>query len=143
MQEYKVFDHTADIGVEIYGRTKRELFANAARCLNDIMIERTEPVSVKEDTWRETTVTVEGADLPDLLVNFLRELLYLFHGKKAVIGLCAILACGNQRLVARLIFEPYCKKKHAMKTEVKAITYHGLTVEKIENSWKARVIFDV
>jgi SHS2 domain-containing protein len=30
MSHYKFFDHTADIGVEVTGRTKKELFVNAA-----------------------------------------------------------------------------------------------------------------
>jgi len=30
MSNYKFFDHTADIGVEITGRTRKGLFVNAA-----------------------------------------------------------------------------------------------------------------
>jgi len=29
---YRVFDHTADLGVEIYGINKEELFCNSAFC---------------------------------------------------------------------------------------------------------------
>jgi SHS2 domain-containing protein len=29
MSNYKLFDHTADIGVEVSGRTSKELFVNA------------------------------------------------------------------------------------------------------------------
>jgi len=30
MRNYNFFDHTADIGVEVTGRTRNELFVNAA-----------------------------------------------------------------------------------------------------------------
>jgi SHS2 domain-containing protein len=51
--------------------------------------------------------------------------------------------CGNKRLKAQLMGEPYNKKKHSIKTEIKAVTYSGLNVEKQKSGWRARVIFDV
>jgi SHS2 domain-containing protein len=39
--------------------------------------------------------------------------------------------------------EPYNRKKHSIKTEIKAVTYSGLTVERVKAGWRARVIFDV
>jgi SHS2 domain-containing protein len=82
MSNYKFFDHTADIGVEISGRTKKELFANAANALFDILIENNDSKSksAEKTQKRQRTVTVDGADPEDLLINFLRELLYLFNG---------------------------------------------------------------
>ena len=65
MSNYKFFNHTADIGVEITGSTKKDLFVNAAEALFDVMIENK-----------------TGADVSDLLINFLREILYLFNGEK-------------------------------------------------------------
>ena len=82
MSNYKFFDHTADIGVEISGRTKKELFANAASALFDVLIENNDSKnkSAAKTQKRQKTVTVQGADMEDLLINFLRELLYLFNG---------------------------------------------------------------
>ena len=140
MSNYKFFDHTADIGVEVTGRTRKELFVNAAQALFDIMIEnKTGLEAVKQ----QKRITVEGTDVSDLLINFLREILYLFNGEALVIGKCEITKCGNKTLDARLLLEPYNKKKHVMKTEIKAVTYHGLSVERIKKGWRARMIFDV
>jgi SHS2 domain-containing protein len=135
-----MFDHTADLGVEVFGRTKKDLFAHAAWALTDIMMDRRESKSVQ---GRKKQITVEGADIADLLVNYLRELLYLFNGDHLVIQTCDILACSKHRLVAKLEMEPYNKKKHTIKAELKAVTYHGLSVEKEKTGWKARIIFDV
>ena len=83
MSNYKFFDHTADIGVEVTGRTRKELFVNAAEALFDVMIEnKTGEKSAKQ----QKKITVEGADVADLLINFLRELLYLFNGEKFITG---------------------------------------------------------
>jgi SHS2 domain-containing protein len=86
---------------------------------------------------------VQGADVGDLLVNFLRELLYLFNGLGRVLNRVSIMACGNKRLVAQCVVEPYNPERHLIKTEIKAVTYHQLAVEKTKAGWKARVIFDV
>jgi SHS2 domain-containing protein len=141
MSNYKFFDHTADIGVEISGRTKKELFANAGKALFDVMIEnKTGEVLEKQ----QKKITVEGSDVEYLLINFLREILYLFNGAGWVVDQCKIMECGNKRLVAQLIGEPFSKKKHSIKAEIKAVTYSGLSVEKQRSGgWKARVIFDV
>src|SRR5271157_728122 len=119
MPNYKFFDHTADIGVEISGRTKKELFANAASALFDILIESYDDKSktVKGTQRRQKTVSVDGAEVEDLLINFLREILYLFNGMGWVVEHCKIMECGNKKLMAQLIGEPFNKKKHSIKTE--------------------------
>jgi SHS2 domain-containing protein len=140
MSNYKFFDHTADIGVEISGRTKKELFANAADALFDVLIENK---TDRETEKQQRKITVEGTDVSDLLINFLREILYLFNGENFVTGNCEFLVCGNEKLTARLTGEPFSKKKHSVKTEIKAVTYSGLKVEKHKAGWVARIIFDV
>jgi SHS2 domain-containing protein len=145
MLNYKFFDHTADIGVEISGRTKKELFANAAYAMFDILIENNENKikSTEKTQKRQKTVTMEGSDVEDLLINFLRELLYLFNGTCWVVNHCEIVECGNKRLKARLTGGPYNKKTYSITTEIKAVTYSGLKVKKQKSGWMVRIIFDV
>jgi SHS2 domain-containing protein len=145
MPNYKFFDHTADIGIEISGRTKKELFANAAYAMFDILIDNngSKIKSTEKTQKRQKTVTVKGADVEDLLINFLRELLYLFNSTGWVVSHCEIMECGNKRLKARLMGEPCNKKKYSIKTEIKAVTYSGIEVKKQKSGWKAWVIFDV
>ena len=139
MKLYKLIDHTADMGIEVTGRTKRELFTKAALSLMDIMVERKRTgAGVKEKA-----LTVEGSDPADLLINFLREILYLFNGERLVVVSCSIVMLGKRKLLANIALESYNSKKHLFKTELKAVTYHGLSVEKTKNGWKARIIFDV
>ena len=125
MSNYKFFNHTADIGVEITGSTKKDLFVNAAEALFDVMIENK-----------------TGADVSDLLINFLREILYLFNGEKFIINSCEIIKFTNKELQARLTGESFDRKIHLIKTEIKAVTYSGLTVDRVKASWRARIIFD-
>ena len=140
MSNYKFFDHTADIGIEVTGRTRKELFVNAAEALFDVMIEnKTGEVAAN----KQTKITVEGLDIADLLINYLRELLYLFNGEKFMTGSCEIIQFTNKEIQARLTGESFNPKKHLIKNEIKAVTYSGLNVEKNKSGWKASIIFDV
>lgn len=139
MSNYKYFDHTADIGVEVTGRTRKELFVNAAEALFDVMIESKTGRAAK----RQKTINVDGTDIADLLINFLRELLYLFNGEQFMTGSCEIIHFTNKKLQARLRGESFKSKTHLIKTEIKAVTYSGAKVERIKTGWKARLIFDV
>jgi len=140
MSNYKFFDHTADIGVEVYGRTRKELFMNTAGALFDVMIEHK---AGRATAKRQKKITVEGTDVADLLINYLRELLYLFNGEKFITGSCEIIKFSNKELTARLTGELFNSKKHVIKTEIKAVTYSGAQVEKFKAGWRARIIFDV
>ncbi|PKN03876.1 MAG: hypothetical protein CVU74_09785, partial [Deltaproteobacteria bacterium HGW-Deltaproteobacteria-9] len=113
--------------------------------LFDIMIQTAGHKSRKSQVakGRQIIKKVDGADVEDLFINFLRELLYLFNGTRWVVDHCEMIECRNTRLVATLWVEPYNKKKHSMKTEIKAVTYSGLSVKKFKSGWIAKVIFDV
>ena len=39
MKNYETFNHTADIGIEINGQTRKELFANAVAAMFDLMVD--------------------------------------------------------------------------------------------------------
>ena len=140
MSNYKYFDHTADIGIEVTGRTRKELFVNTANALFDVMNERK---TGEKSAKQQKEITVEGSDIADLLINFLRELLYLFNGEKFITVRCEIIRFSNKELQARLTGEAFNDKKHLIKAEIKAVTYSGLSVEKQKSGWRARVIFDV
>ncbi|MCK4436526.1 archease, partial [bacterium] len=37
MKKYETFDHTADLGIRVFGKTREELFANAGYAMFDIL----------------------------------------------------------------------------------------------------------
>ncbi len=38
MKQYRLFDHTADIGCEIFGKTRKEIFAHSVAALCDVIL---------------------------------------------------------------------------------------------------------
>jgi len=141
MEKYKLLDHTSDIRVEVWGKTRKELFGNAVAAMFDVMIDC--PSEEKTKPLEEKTVKINGNDLEDTLINFLREALYLFNGKGWLIKSCEPLELTGRSVVARVQGEPYNRQKNPLITEIKAVTYHGLIINKSKKCWQAKVVFDV
>jgi SHS2 domain-containing protein len=137
--DYRIFDHTADLGVEIAGSSLEELYAGAALALFDLL---TDLSAVRAGVARE--IVVSGEDPADLLVNFLREILYVWNGDGFLMKSCLIREVKPQRLSALLRGETFDPFRHRILQEIKAVTYHKASVlQTPEGGWTARVVFDV
>ncbi len=135
---YRVFDHTADLGVEVSAATLEELYAAAAFALFDLLADLS---TVRAGIAREIVVT--GEDPADLLVNFLREVLYMWNGGGFLIKTCLVQEATPQRLKAVLRGEFFDPGRHRIKQEIKAVTYHQASVCETAKGVVAKVIFDV
>jgi SHS2 domain-containing protein len=138
MNRYRVFDHTADLGVEIYGKTVKDLFANAAFAVFDILTDLNRVRAIEEKK-----ITVEGEGWEDLLINYLREVLYLFNGEGLLLKEFSIIDIDPHHLRGKVSGEVFDPLKHRMNKEIKAVTYHQITVRETPDGWVGRVIFDV
>jgi len=88
-------------------------------------------------------LSVTGVDPPDLLVNWLRELLALWHVDGLLIKSVRLLTLSDSELSAEICYDSYVPGRHRLKTEIKAVTYHGLRLEKTAHGWVAGVVLDV
>ena len=138
MKRYETFDHTADIGVRVFGRTVEEVFANAAYALFDQL---TDLRKVGDGAVQE--ISVEGADREDLLIRWLGELLFLCQGQGYLFKEFSILHLNSNSLKAVARGEILDPSRHRFKTEIKAVTYHQVEVKLKEKGWEGKVIFDV
>ncbi|MGD8836741.1 MAG: archease [Desulfobacteraceae bacterium] len=137
-RNYRLIDHTADFGLEIWGDDETALFEEAAKALFDLIFD---PAAVKAQHCR--TVEVQGDDWPDLMVNWLRELLYMFNGQERIVGNVAVTGIDKGRVQAAVAWEAFDPRRHEIKAEIKAVTYHQIDVGPCEGGWRARVIFDI
>jgi len=135
---FKLLDHTADLRIQVTARDTKHLFSNAALELSDLI---TDTRKLQEN--RSILLAVKGKDLEDLMVNWLREILYLIEGKKFMVKQVAIQKVTDQEIQATVKGEPFDKKRHPLKHEIKAVTYHQLEVKKEPRRWVARVVLDV
>lgn len=138
MPKYILIDHTADIGIDVFGTTLPELFSNAAFAMFDIITDLS-----RVEGKKTGEVEVSGIDREQLLVNWLSELLYLHEVKNLLLRDFSVTGIHDARLHASFCGETFLEGKHVIKTEIKAVTYHNLSIIKENRQWKARVIFDL
>jgi len=135
---YEIFEHTADLGIRAEADRLDELFAEAARGLFAVMVENLDAVQAVQ----QTTFQIEGRDLDALMHDWLAELLFTFHARRLALARFQV-HVGPQGLAATAWGEPLNPARHRIDVEVKAITWHGLTVRQIGSIWTAEVIVDV
>jgi SHS2 domain-containing protein len=135
---HETFEHTADLGLRIRAADLDTLFVEAAECLFGAVVEDLASVQ----PLQQIDIKLDGDEIDLLLFDWLRELLYHFDAEHLLFGKFAVkLADGG--LTASAWGEPLDRARHNMEHEVKAITYHGLRVEKIGDAWEAEVIVDI
>jgi SHS2 domain-containing protein len=137
---YELLDHTADAGFRARARSLEELFQVAAHAFYDLMVDR---ATVEEREHRD--VVVDAPELDDLLVVWLSELLFLFE-TEGFLGRSAQVSLergAGWTLHGRIAGEGLDPDRHEVQLVYKAVTYHGLKVERLEDGWEAQVIFDV
>jgi SHS2 domain-containing protein len=135
---YEIFEHTADMGIRARAGSLDELFADAARGLFSVMVSNLDAVRTVE----EATFQLSGANIEELLHDWLAELLYTFHARRLVLADFRV-RIDPSGLSATARGEPIDTSRHEIDVEVKAITWHALKVEQDGDQWVAEVIVDV
>lgn len=142
--EWRTIEHTADLGIEIEADSPERLFEAAAHGLAGVLV-GWEAGTVAADTrsvdiWRD--LTLEAPDREALLVDWLRELLYMQEVDGLVLAAAEVVELGEGKLVARAGFRRP-GESGGVARELKGITYHDLEVRRSAAGWYARVIFDL
>lgn len=139
---YTELDHPSDLFLEIHGRDVPELVENALFALYDQMaeIEGFEP-------RRAQTLEVTGAALDEAVRSLLAEALYRFEADGFVAADGEVAVSGGPEgpwcLTARLWGEDADRQRHTLLREVKAVTYHQLSVSCTDGGWQATILLDL
>ena len=136
---YETFDHTADVGLRIRAADLDTLFAEAARAMFSVMAGDLKAVRRAE----EVRITLAADDIDALLRDWLGELLYTFHVRKLVFADFTVSVSHEQGLQGTARGEPMDAARHRLDVEIKAVTWHGLKVERSGDGWLAEVIVDI
>ena len=136
--KYRIIDHTADFGLQIFASDLKTLFADAAHA----MIDQITDINRLKGS-NEYHVHVTGSDRPDLMVNWLREVLYLWTGEEKLVKKARILSLSEYELSAKVMYDTYEPDHHIIKNEIKAVTYHQIQVKSVPDGWETQIIFDI
>src|SRR5438034_1223378 len=112
---FVILDHPADLGMEAHGKTLAESFEQAALGLMSVIVDLTtvEPTQSRE-------VHLKSADVEQLLVKWLAEILYLYDGQGFVASKFTITKIAADQLEAVVHGETLSAAKHRTKLDVKA-----------------------
>lgn len=139
---FETFEHTADLGLRVRGESLSELFAEAAVGMTSLIIADVSTVADAE----QRTFELNSPNLEYLYFDWLSELLFAFEVDGWLSAKAEVVVEGNS-LRGVVCGESFSEDRHRRSHEVKAVTYHELSVQQREQSgrqfWIAEVIVDI
>lgn len=141
VMQYDVLDISGDIGIKAYGKSCEDTFVNAGLGMYSLITDIDSVVGSQEMEVEVRSDSKEG-----LLVAFLNELIFQFDtygfiGRK--IEVMAFSIQPSAYIKAKVYGEEFEVGRHEQRLLIKAATYHNIKVERINDEWKAEVIFDI
>ncbi len=136
--KYRITNHQNELAVRITGNSQADLFVNSAVALFDVMAD-VEKVEVKE----RLPLEVEAADRDELIVNWLRELLYLYQSGGYLLKEFKITEVKDTVVKAEVCGEKADPDRHEIKQEIVTVAEHKSRMQKTGNQWIAQVIFEL
>ncbi|MDR1820077.1 MAG: archease [Methanobrevibacter sp.] len=140
--KYRYFDVTADIGFYAYGKTIEEGFENSGLAMFNVI---TDTSKVNDLVTKK--IAIESEDLVSLLYKYLEELLFIHEVDLLLFSHFKVKSINKKNKTYELIGEVKGEEidwsKHEKKSEVKAITYHMMNIQKNEEGYELKVILDL
>ncbi len=128
--------HTADIKIRARAATIEELFSEVFSALMQVMYGSDRNGSVSRE------IRIEAVDPESLLTDFLSEVLFISEVDGLVFAKADIQTDGRH-LFAQLDGELFDPGRHSGGTEVKGISYSGMSVQNDGNGYMVDIVFDV
>lgn len=135
---YEIIDHTADLGIRVTAADVKELFKTAGHAMFEQI---TDLSTVRENRIKRVEVT--GVDIADLMINWLRALFSIWTLEYGLAARFSIRKLTGRELQSHVFYDIFDPKRHEIKTDIKAVTYSGISVEQTTAGWEATVIFDI
>ena len=135
MSGYEILEHTADVGLRAWGPSLEGCFSQATWGLAEII------GIAAPGPGERVRIEVTATDLGGLLVDWLSEVLYLHDSRDAL--LAGVEVDSVEPEVARGTITLAERDRPVEGTQVKAITYHRLSVVRAGDRFVAEVYLDV
>lgn len=136
---YRFIDHTADIAMEVSGRTLADLVRHAVWGLVEAMGGAGGVVAEKS-----VPVEIPYQNEEELIVKVLNEMLYQLSTQHFLTCDIRVRRIEGGTMSVALIGGVVTEKDERMLTEIKSATYHGLRVRHEEDGFlRATIVIDV
>jgi SHS2 domain-containing protein len=135
---YRTFEHTGDLGLEVWAATPERLHALAAIALQAQIIEASGQAPEVE---RE--IAIEGEDAAELLVHWLNTTLLEAELAQAVWTAATVRSLSPRSLAAAVSGPRRDRARQTFLREVKAVSHHALDLDLTPGRCRCRVILDI
>jgi SHS2 domain-containing protein len=135
---YKEKPHTADWELKVWAPSLPELFAQAAQGMYALSGARMET-----QPQVRRPLEFKAADLETLLVTFLDELLFMGEQEKLAFERFELQVDETSDGSYTLQGEVHGARLAQLTKEIKAVTYHNLSVERTQRGFEVSIVFDV
>jgi len=145
-KDFELLPHTADIKIKVYGKTLEDFFANAVIGMFQAIgpkipgCKKQNERVICQNLPNHHAIELDAPDLDALLVDFLSEVLYLSDVyDEAYLG-AEVHEVSNTHIKAVV---NGIKVQGFEVVEIKAVTYHEMSVKKIDGIWQSNIVFDI
>ena len=139
---YRVFEHTGDLGLEVWAADAARLHGLAAVALQAQMFQAREDAPPPPPEV-ERRLALEGQDPADLLVHWLNTTLLESELARAVWTRAEIRTLGARALAGSVAGPPRDRVRHVYLREIKAVSHHGLELDLTPGACRCRLILDL
>lgn len=138
--EYLENEATADLAIVARGKTLKKAFENSAKAVSNAIVD-VDSVDGQEMKF----VNKKAKNITSLLYDFLEEIIFYLDTESLVFSKIEIKDFDekNNELSAVFNGEVFDKKKHIPKNNVKAITYHEMSIKKKQDFFEIKFIVDL
>lgn len=137
-KKYRILSRSSDLPIKVFGGTQAELFANSAFALFDLITDIGK-VEIRE----RLSLEVEGVNRDDLMVNWMRELLYLYQGSGYLLREFLVHEARDNYVRGEVCGEKFDPDRHEIQRDIRAVAYHQSRMDKTGDQWTAQVIFEL
>jgi len=135
---FRTFDHTGDLGLEVWAGTPERLYALAAEALLAQVVE----AGFGAPEVR-VTLDLEGDDAPDLMVHWLNSALLESELRQAVWTRADVHSLSERALSGTLAGPRRDPLRQVFLREVKAVSHHFLALALEPGRCRCRLILDI
>jgi len=141
-EKYKFIEHTADAALKVYGSSLNQLFIHAAEGMFALIMPQ-----FPEPSKRLLSIELSAISAEELLVAFLNELNFFLIVRHRLLfpfkELQITRAGGAFNLYCRAQVAHMTPRELAKIQEIKAVTYHQLSIKSDREGYWATLVFDL
>ena len=135
-KKYSVLRRASELNIKVVGQSLPEILSDSGFALFDLLVDLN---SVEPS--ESLSIEVEGTDSDDLMVNWMRELLYAYQANGYVLKEFAVQQAGEYFVRAEAKGEKFDPDRHEEREPIGAVESRLCRLGQVGDQWTAQAGF--